>query len=546
MNRTSECSKNRVNGFLHTKGRDIVNGKGEKIILTGWGLGSWLLIEGYMWLADGGRFDRPRRIEAVIRELTGSVYARQFWKKYYDYYITREDIEYMANLGYNSVRIPINWRLLMADEPGIVWNEEGFKLIDRCIDWCENLGIYAFLDLHGAPGGQTGSNIDDSIDDFPRLFTDQESWDKCIALWKEIALRYRDRWIVGGYDLLNEPLRPKLTDDKKADYLLPKLVQFYDEVIKEIREIDDKHLLSIEGSHWATDTSIFFKKYDDNMVIHFHRYACMPGIESLKKYIDLSKQLNIPLWMGETGENSVDWYAAYYPLAVMHDIGYNLWTWKKMRCINSPCSVNKPEGWDEIIDYTNGGKRPSYLEAQKIFDCLLENIKLESCVKNEAVTRAIFRQPGCCVRGTDFDLIPGKGISYSGIRNEGNIYKYHTNTGMHIKSISNEPQEKAFPFDSGWDNLTLYMEASEFASYSIYNLEQNCFLSLELSHAKDSGITIFQDDKELCNIEFCSERKNDKTSQIKLNLAEKSIIKVLVTRGNIELNKLLFIRKTSI
>ena len=101
----------KINGYLHTQGRKIVDGNNEEIILKGWGLGNWLLPEGYMWLADGGRrFDRPRRIEQVIGELTGKAYAEHFWKSFRENYITREDIRYMAELGYNSVRIPINWR----------------------------------------------------------------------------------------------------------------------------------------------------------------------------------------------------------------------------------------------------------------------------------------------------------------------------------------------------------------------------------------------------------------------------------------------------
>ena len=95
------------------------------------------------------------------------------------------------------------------------------------------------MDLHGAPGGQTGANIDDCVDDFPRLFTDRDSWDKALALWGELARRYRDRWIVGGYDLLNEPLRP---DDgrRPCQYLLPRLRDFYIEAIAEIHRHDQK------------------------------------------------------------------------------------------------------------------------------------------------------------------------------------------------------------------------------------------------------------------------------------------------------------------
>jgi endoglucanase len=484
---------NKIKGFLRAENTAIVNEQGENIILTGWGLGNWLLCEGYMWLGGGKRFDRPRSIEAVIRELTGSKYSERFWKEFRENYISADDIKYMAELGYNSVRLPINWRIIMEDEPGIIWKEEGFRLIDRFLDWCEEYGLYAFLDLHGAPGGQTGHNIDDSVDDFPRLFTDRDSWVKGIAIWGELARRYKDRACVGGYDLLNEPLRPGLTVKYAYNYLLPLLVRFYDEAIAEIRKVDTKHMISLEGSAWSTDTAIFQKKYDDNVVIHFHRYGCMPSIESFIPYLEVREKFNSPLWLGETGENTLEWYAAMYPLSVSLGIGYNLWTWKKMDCKNSPCSITKPENWDKIIAYANGGPRPDYEEAQEILDNYLENMKFENCVKNDDVTKHVFRYPGTRIRGTDFDLLPGRGVSYSGSRNEGNVYGYHTETGMAIVPLSEKSAEKRFFFDSGWDQFTLELIQGEFAVYSFEKIERDCSLKLELSYCKDAVITVYQD-----------------------------------------------------
>jgi hypothetical protein len=62
---------------------------------------------------------------------------------------------------------------------------------------------------------------------------------------------------------------------------------------------------------------------------------------------------------------------------------------------NTPYSVNKPEGWDQICDYSRGKGRPSSELAQKAFDQLIENIKLENCVYFPDVVNAIFRRvPG--------------------------------------------------------------------------------------------------------------------------------------------------------
>ena len=168
-----KISRNRVNGFLKAEERRIVNSKGEEFLPLGVAFGNWLLCEGNMWaFGEGNPYDRPRRFETLIRDLCGSAYATGFWKRFRDNFITEADVEAIADIGFNSVRIPINWRVLMEDEPGIAFIEEGFQLIDRCIDWCEKYHLYVFLDQHGAPGGQTGAHIDDSIDNKPRLFMD--------------------------------------------------------------------------------------------------------------------------------------------------------------------------------------------------------------------------------------------------------------------------------------------------------------------------------------------------------------------------------------
>lgn len=427
----------------------------------------------------------------------------------------------------------------MEEEPGIVWKETGFKLIDSCLDWCEEFGIYVFLDLHGAPGGQTGANIDDSVDDLPRLFIDSDSWHKGIELWKQLATRYKDRWIVAGYDLLNEPIRPAYGNLKKCDYLLPKLVQFYEEAISEIRLIDKKHMISIEGHHWATDTSVFYKKYDENMVIHFHRYGCVPSLESYQEFLEVSKRLDAPLWLGETAENVVEWYTAMFPLAVSLGIGYNLWPWKKMACTNSPCSINKTAGWDKIIDYVKGGPHPGFKEAQDIFNQYLEDLKFSNCTYNNAVDKAVFRKPACRVRGTDFDLLPGKGISFSGVRLEGNIYNYQSKSGMRIIATEEVPPKPHFAFDCGWERFALEMESKEFACYSIYNITEGNTVALELFSSKNARLSISQNNVIISEIQI-GDCKNKIIAPVQLKPGAEAVIKISVLQGSIQLNAVCF------
>ncbi|MDR2730389.1 MAG: glycoside hydrolase family 5 protein [Treponema sp.] len=535
-----EMDRGLVKGYLRASERNIVNEKSEVVLLNGWGLGNWLLCEGYMWLSHNKRFDRPRIIEKVVRELTGSAFSEYFWKEFRARYITKEDIRLMAELGYNSVRIPFNWRILLEDEPGLNWIDDGFTLLDNCIDWCEEYGLYAFPDMHGAPGGQTGANIDDCTDDLPRLFMDQDSWDKAIAIWEKIASRYANRWIVGGYDILNEPIRPPREGIVDCDHLIPELMRFYDEAAAAIRKHDNKHLLSIEGNCWSTSTAIFNKRYDDNMVIHFHRYGCLPDINAFKEFLELSKHLNQPLWLGETGENALEWFTAMYPLSSDLGIGYNVWPWKKMDTANSPLSVKKPAQWEKITGYANGGLRPSYEEAQAILREYLENMLEKNCTHNTDVTRSCLRQPGCVVRGTDFDLFPGKGVSYSGIRKESGQSPYRADCGMEIKRGREKGNKRKSGFDCGWDSLTLELIQGEFAVYSIYDTSGRGKTALELVVMEDSLVDISTGETLLETLDLKASKDVITTKGILLPEAEKVKVKITVRKGIIQLDKVIF------
>lgn len=469
-----------INGFLRAAGRKIVNDRGE-VILSGWGLGNWMVPEGYMWLADGAeRFDRPRRIERVVEELCGKAYGEMFWRRFREEYICREDILYMAKLGYNSVRIPLNWRLFMEEDEGIRWKQEGFDLLRRCIDWCEEADIYAFIDLHAAPGGQTGANIDDSIDDVPRLFTDQDPREKALALWERLAEEYADREAVGGYDLLNEPVAPG-----EYDCLIPEIYRFYEDAISRIRKKDKKHIISIEGAHWATDFDCLTRKLDDNMVLHFHRYAEKPEKKCLELFIEKAEQLDVPLWMGETGENRNEWYAALYPLAESLGIGYNLWPWKKMECTNSPCSVKAPEDYEKILDYVRGGAHPGYEAARKIFDEYLEHIRLENCDLHPEVTNHIQRRKSFSLLAIDFDEPAEKEYTYS---TENPEVEYRKGCGRYLIEQRKEG-EKEFPFDCQWERYALLLREGEQVRYTV-NGEKDMILTIDCETEKGARIEV--------------------------------------------------------
>ncbi|GHV24485.1 hypothetical protein FACS189498_1720 [Spirochaetia bacterium] len=374
--------------FIKAKNRELFCGD-KPILLRGFGFGGWLLPEGYMWKL-GAKCNRPRQIEKLIAALAGETYAASFWKRYYDLYVTEDDVRLIAERGYNSIRIPINARHLYRESGGdIVLRDEAIALIDRLIAWCRSFGIYAVLDMHGAPGGQTGQNIDDSERDQPELFIEPKNEAALIRLWQLLAERYRDESAVAGYDLLNEPL-PEFFNQ-----YYPQLLPLYEKLIAAIRKVDKAHTIIVEGFHWDTDFSVFdpwFKGLPDaNILLQFHKYWSCPDTESIQKYLDYREHLNLPLWMGEGGENNIEWYIAAFSLYERHNISWNFWTYRKMATLNSPHNVVMPKNWNRIQEYIEGREAPSQDEAITIFDEYLHNIEHSEVV--EPVFRALNREP---------------------------------------------------------------------------------------------------------------------------------------------------------
>ena len=376
--------------FLHTQGQDIVNEKGEKIMLRGVGLGNWLLPEGYMW-KFGNEADRPRRIEKLVNDLIGPENAKRFWTEFRKSYVAEADIQRLSQLGYNSVRPALNSRLFVTDENSTAYSEEGFSLLDNLVKWCKANGIYVIIDMHAAIGGQTGQNIDDSADDKPELFMEKKYQDELVALWTTIAKRYRDEPAVAGYDLLNEPLpaRTGALHTYKAQ-----LEPLYKRLTAAIREIDSKHIIIVEGADWANDWTVFSAPFDKNMVYQFH-YYCWDNpttVKSIQKYLDYRTRFNAPIWVGETGERDDAIYWATTQYFEAHNIGWSFWPWKKMDTRNTPYSINMPANWQTVIDYSRGGEKPAPEIAQRAFDELLKNIRLENCVYFPDVVNAMMRR----------------------------------------------------------------------------------------------------------------------------------------------------------
>jgi aryl-phospho-beta-D-glucosidase BglC (GH1 family) len=379
--------------FISTKKTEIIGVDGKPFQLRGTNLGNWLVPEGYMFKFKHS--SSPRLIQEVLNELVGPDAATAFWKKYLDNYITREDIRYLKSIGMNSIRIPFHYKFFTnEDYLGGRGEKRGFALMDRVIGWCKQEGLYVLLDMHCAPGGQTGDNIDDSWG-YPYLFENAESQQLTIDIWRKIARHYKNEPIVLGYDLLNEPIAHYFD----ASVLNPLLEPLYKRIVKAVRLEDKNHLIFLGGAQWDSNFKIFGAPFDSKLVYTFHKYWTATTIDVIQEYIDFRDKYQVPIYCGETGENTDEWVMQFRKLMDEQHIGWHYWPYKKMDNTRGIVSFPRPETYQMVIDFADT-TRTTYEQirkvspvdkksAQQALDGFLENCLFKNCTGNKGYLEAL-------------------------------------------------------------------------------------------------------------------------------------------------------------
>ncbi len=333
------------NGFLKVMDRDFCL-NGEKIILRGYGIGTWLNLEHFML----GIPCTDSQIRTAIINAYGKNKAERFWHKFYKSMVDENDFEFLKSLGINTLRIPFNYRLFENNQEPYSYMEEGFQEIDRVLRLCEQYELYAILDLHAAAGGQNPDwHCDNAIGE--SLFWEYADFRKrTISLWKYIAKRYASNRYVAAYDLLNEPVI--MIRDKKI------INQFFTELISEIRKVDKNHLLFVEGGMYASQFELFEPFEDPNVAcsfhfypfLHQHLYANQNQKEKIEQTLfetisltDILERLKRPVWCGETGAlynhgNRTQHESMLNNILEIfkkHRISWSLWTYKDARSMGT-------------------------------------------------------------------------------------------------------------------------------------------------------------------------------------------------------------------
>lgn len=124
---------------------------------------------------------------------------------------------------------------------------------------------------------------------------------------------------------------------------------------------------------------------------------------NLGNWVDYRAKYNVPLWMGESGENTDAWISAWCRLQERNNIGWCFWPYKKMGSPRCLVTFDQPHNWDLIVRFAEGPRatykdirttRPSIENVRIALDEFISLSKFSNCRLNIGYAKALGINPG--------------------------------------------------------------------------------------------------------------------------------------------------------
>jgi len=184
------------------------------------------------------------------------------WEHTLDHYatfITKEDVKKVKDLGFDHIRLPIDYEVLETRE-GFEYTE-GIAYVNQFLLWCEEYEMDVVLDLHKAYGYDFNDAGDPSKNN---LFANEELQKRFVDLWTRLAQHYGKLPYV-AFELLNEVVEEHVADNWN------KLI---DVTVNAIRRYAPDTPIIYGGIQWnsARTLKLLNKPEDDNIIFTFHMY----------------------------------------------------------------------------------------------------------------------------------------------------------------------------------------------------------------------------------------------------------------------------------
>ena len=186
---------------------------------------------------------------------------REYDLEHFDSFITEKDIADIASLGFDHVRVPVDYNVLEDEQGNTI--ESGFRYLENCRQWCEKNGLNMLIDLHEC----YGYSFDPLKKDMDRrkFFYDQALQDRFFALWEKIARRFCGYPDQVAFEPLNEVVLFEVRDAWNE------ILRKY---IKLIRSIAPQSFIIVGGVFYNSVMTVDWLSVpeDSKIVYNFHCY----------------------------------------------------------------------------------------------------------------------------------------------------------------------------------------------------------------------------------------------------------------------------------
>ena len=172
-------------------------------------------------------------------------------------YFTRSDVQYIASLGYDHIRLPIDEEQMFAESGEK--ETEAFALLHNALGWCEEFNLRTVVDLHILRSHHF-------IADERPLFTDPEAQEQFYECWRKISGELKQYSIDKvAYETMNEPV----ADDPEVWNVI------VNRCVNVIRELEPERTILVGSNRWQSYSTVKDLKVpenDPNIMISFHYY----------------------------------------------------------------------------------------------------------------------------------------------------------------------------------------------------------------------------------------------------------------------------------
>ena len=289
-------------GTITAVGRGLYDANGNRYEIKGINYGNLFIAEGWMTVNSMGAMYNEdgsfksvnaegvvEEYEEIFQEEMDALLAEKFTDEqldelnnaYYEAYCTEADFQLLSDTGLNTIRLPVYYRTFLTtydryrltdeelcakdfDSIELVWEK-----VDQFMEYAKKYDLKVILDMHGVMGGQSGYEHCGTRDyDF---WENEDYIEFMCNLWRAIAKHYTEERpdlaaTIVAFDLANEPTKRTELGTGKLQW------DVMDRLYDAIREVDECHVISIEGV-WYPNSLPDPEDYDwDNVLYQYHFY----------------------------------------------------------------------------------------------------------------------------------------------------------------------------------------------------------------------------------------------------------------------------------